>query len=223
MESGRTLMGSFFWWPPRGRFWRLKIQFSYEISPAYEFNGERIAENSSSQVPAGCKIPMNRKFLFFTFFFFCSIAVAQGEPQKREFNIYAIVKDSQASILEGYVSDQPDEVTVLSKDNQEKNIPLQYIESITLEKYTDAGSSRLDPYQEAKYSVRLRNSQEIYTLQKKYTFSLNTNVGVVTRSISPVINDIISKDLSRNPDQKSGEDKPLIEDKSIIFSLEFKF
>ena len=218
-------MGSFVWWPPRGRFWRLKIQLSYEISPAYESNSERITENSSSQMPARCEIPMNRKFLFFTFlfFFFCSIAVAQGEPQKREFNIFAIVKDSQASILEGYVSDQPDEVTVLSKDNQEKNIPLQYIESITLEKYTDAGSSRLDPYQEAKYSVRLRNSQEIYTLQKKYTFSLNTNVGVVTRSISPVINDIISKDLSRNPDQKSGEDKPLIEDKSIIFSLEFKF
>jgi hypothetical protein len=174
----------------------------------------------------GFDISMNRKYLLFTFlfFFFSSIALAQDEQQMKELNIRAIVKDSQDSILEGYVSALPEEVTVSSKDNQEKKIPSKYIKSITLEKSTDLGSSRLDPRQEAKYSVRVENSQEIYTLQKKYTFSLNTNVGVVTRSIDPeVISNIISKDLSGASKQKSAEDKSLIEDKSVIFSLEFKF
>jgi hypothetical protein len=156
---------------------------------------------------------MNRNFLLFTipFFFICSIALAQNEPQNKELN-YAIVKDSKDSILEGYISNQPYEVTVSSKDNQEKKIPSKYIKSITLEKISEVGPASLNPKQESKYSVRLENSQEIYTLRKKYTFSLNTNLGVVTRSIDPeTINNIISAD------------KPLIQDKSIIFSLEFKF
>ena len=171
-------------------------------------------------------MPMKRNFLFFTFlfFFFCSIALAQNEPQKEELNIFAIVKDSQDSILEGYISAQPYDVTVSSKDNQEKKIPSKYIKSITLEKIKEAGSASLDPRQEARYSVRLENSQEIYTLRKKYTFSLNTNVGVVTRSIDPeMINNINSKDFSSLLTQKSGDDKSLIQDKSIIFSLEFRF
>ena len=169
---------------------------------------------------------MNRNFLLFTipFFFICSIALAQNEPQKKELNIYAIVKDSQDSVLEGYISNQPYEVTVSSKDNQEKKIPSKYIKSITLEKISEVGPTSLDPKQGAKYSVRLENSQEIYTLRKKYTFSLNTNVGVVTRSIDPeIINNIISKDLSSSPTQTSVADKPFIQDKIIIFSLEFKF
>ena len=70
----------------------------------------------------------------------------------------------------------------------------------------------------------MENDQEIYTLRKKYTFSLNTNVGVVTRSIDPeMINSIVSKDLFSAPKQKSADDKSLIVDRSIIFSLEFKF
>ena len=169
---------------------------------------------------------MNRNFLLFTipFFFICSIALAQNEPKKKELNIFAIVKDSQDSVLEGYISNQPYEVTVSSKDNQEKKIPSKYIKSITLEKISEVGPVSLDPKQEAKYSVRLENSQEIYTLRKKYTFSLNTNVGVVTRNIDPeIINNIISKDLSSSPTQTSVADKPFIQDKIIIFSLEFKF
>jgi hypothetical protein len=170
---------------------------------------------------------MSRHFLLFTipFLFICSIALAQNEPQKKELlDIYAIVKDSQNSILEGYISNHPYEVTVSSKDNQEKKIPSKYIKSITLENISGVGLASLDPKQEAKYSVRLENSQEIYTLRKKYTFSLNSNVGVVTRSIDPeLINNIIPKDLSNIPTQTSVADKPFIQDKSIIFSLEFKF
>jgi hypothetical protein len=70
----------------------------------------------------------------------------------------------------------------------------------------------------------LENSQEIYTLKQKYTFNLNTHMGVVTRSIDPdVIQNIISRDLSNTPNRKSVEDRSLIQDKSVIFSLEFKF
>lgn len=171
-------------------------------------------------------MPMNRIFLLFAFllFFICSIALAQNEPQRMEPGVLAIVKDSRESIIEGYISAQPDEVTVYSKENKEEKILSKYIKSITLEKITEGGSINLDPKQESAYSVRLENSQEIYTLRKKYTFSLNTNVGVVTRSIDPdMINNIISKDPSGIPKQKSVEDKPFIQDKSIIFSLEFRF
>ena len=167
-----------------------------------------------------------RKYLLFTFllFFFCAIAFAQDKLQKDERNTLAILKDSQNSLLEGYVRDRPDEVTLSSRDNRERKVPSKYIKSITLERSTDFGSARLDPTQGARYSVRLENDQEIYTLRKKYTFSLNTNVGVVTRSIDPeMINNIVSKDLFSTPKQKSADDKTLIADRSIIFSLEFKF
>jgi hypothetical protein len=112
---------------------------------------------------------------------------------------------------------------VFSKDNQEEKIPLKYIKSITLEKISEMGPASLNPKQEAKYSVRLENSQEIYTLRNKYTFSLNTNAGVVTRSIDPEIVNILSGDYAGTSKQTSIADKPLIQDKSIIFSLEFKF
>jgi len=169
---------------------------------------------------------MRRMVPFFTllFFFFCPVALAQNGPQVKDLNIFAIVKDSKDSILEGYISAQPSDVIVYSRDNKEMKIPSKYIKSITLEKMTEAGSVNLDPKQEARYSVRLENSQEIYTLQKRYTFSLNTNVGVVTRSIDPeMINSMLSKNPSNSQKQKPVDDKSFIQDKSIIFSLEFRF
>ncbi|MBN2437039.1 MAG: hypothetical protein JXL20_00385 [Deltaproteobacteria bacterium] len=164
--------------------------------------------------------------LLFTFlsFFLCSTALALDESGQKALGIYAIVKDSQDSVLEGYISDQPREVTVSSADNQEKQIPSKYIKSITLEKMTDPGAAAPDPKQEAQYSVRLENSREIYTLRQKYTFSLNTSIGVVTRSIDPeTIKNIISSDISNAPNQKSPDNQSWIRDKSIIFSLELKF
>jgi hypothetical protein len=169
---------------------------------------------------------MNRTALLFTllFFLFCPVTLAQNGPQMKDLNIFAIVKDSKDSILEGYISAQPNEVMVYSKDNKEMKIPSKYIKSITLEKLTEVGSLNLDPKQEARYSVRLENSHEIYTLQKRYTFSLNTNVGVVTRSIDPeMINSMLSKNPSYSQKQKPVDDKSFIQDKSIIFSLEFRF
>ena len=173
---------------------------------------------------------MGRKILFFIFLFLfpCSIALAQSEEQKEEQkeepNILAVVKDAQGGVLEGYLRPQPEDVTVSSKDSEEKKIPAKYIKSITLEKIKEEGPAKIDPKQEAKYSVRVENSQEIYTLRKKYTFSLNTDLGLVTKSIDPeTINRILSKDVSAAEAQKSDKDKGFILDKSIIFSLEFKF
>jgi hypothetical protein len=176
-------------------------------------------------VLAGVDLLMRRDFLFFIFLFFLSssIVFAQSGEQKGEPNIFAIVKDAQGSILEGYLRAQPEEVTVFSKDNQEKKIPSKYIKSITLEKIKAEGPLA-DPKQEARYSVRLQNSQEIYTLREKYTFSLNTRIGVVTRTIDPdVIHDLFSKDASETQTIKSDRDEPFIQDKSIVFSLELKF
>ncbi len=61
-------------------------------------------------------------------------------------------------------------------------------------------------------------------MRKKYTFSLNTNLGVVTKSIDPeTINSVLSRDASAVPGNGDDKDKSFIQDKSIIFSLEFKF
>jgi CRISPR/Cas system-associated protein Cas7 (RAMP superfamily) len=172
---------------------------------------------------------MRRKFFFLILIFFFSYSLAFGQTddpgeQKDKPNIFAVVKDEQGDILEGYLHSQPEDVTVTSRDNQEKIIPSKYIKSITLEKVKPVGPPNLDPKQETKYSVRLENSQEIYTLRKKYTFSLNTNVGVVTKSIDPeTINSVLSRDASQSQATGTDKDKSFIQDKSIIFSLEFKF
>ena len=172
---------------------------------------------------------MRRKFFFLILIFFFSYSLAFGQTdtqseQKDKPNIFAVVKDEQGDILEGYLHSQPEDVTVTSRDNQEKIIPSKFIKSITLEKVKPVGPPNLDPKQETKYSVRLENSQEIYTLRKKYTFSLNTNVGVVTKSIDPeTINSVLSRDASQSQATGTDKDKSFIQDKSIIFSLEFKF
>jgi CRISPR/Cas system-associated protein Cas7 (RAMP superfamily) len=172
---------------------------------------------------------MRRKFFFLILIFFFSYSLAFGQTddpgeQKDKPNIFAVVKDEQGDILEGYLHSQPEDVTVTSRDNQEKIIPSKYIKSITLEKVKPVGPPNLDPKQETKYSVRLENSQEIYTLRKTYTFSLNTNVGVVTKSIDPeTINSVLSRDASQSQATGTDKDKSFIQDKSIIFSLEFKF
>ncbi len=163
-------------------------------------------------------------FLFLIPFLSYSFALGQTDVPKDQPNIFAIVKDGQGDILEGYLRFQPEEVTVSSKDNREKTIPSKYIKSIILEKVKEEGPATLDPKLESRYSVRLENSQEIYTLRKKYTFSLNTNVGVVTKTIDPeMINSILSKDAAQAEAAKTDKEKPLLQDKRVVFSLEFKF
>jgi hypothetical protein len=98
---------------------------------------------------------------------------------------------------------------------------VKYIKSITLEKIKSEVPGE-DSKKQATYNVRLENSQEIYTLKKKYSFSLNTNLGLVTRIIDPeMVNNIFNKETS--PSGKTETEKPFIQDKSVVFSLEFKF
>lgn len=169
---------------------------------------------------------MTGKFLFFTLLSvcLCSAAFAQNAQRHNEPHLFAIVKDSENAILQGYIKAQPHEVIVSTQDNQERKFLSKYLKSITLEKINEVGPANPDLKQEPKYAVRFENSQEIFTLRKKYTFSLNTNLGVVTRSIDPdMIGHIVSNDRSGLPKQQSVEDNPFIQDKSILFSLEFKF
>lgn len=160
--------------------------------------------------------------IFLVFLF--SLAQAQDqtspgvEDQKK---VLALVKDAQGETLEGYLHLNSNELIVRSKENKEEAIPVKYIKSITLEKQPEIlpGEQLIKP---PAYSVRLQNSQDIYTLDKKYTFSLTTDVGIVTKSINPEeLKNITSKDgqLANGPNDW----KSLIQDKSIIFSLEFKF
>jgi len=155
------------------------------------------------------------------FFLLSSVALAQGPAPEEKKSIYAIVKDGQGETVEGYLRLSTDELAVRSKENQEKTVPVKYIKSITLEKTKDEAPGE-DPKREATYTIRLENSQEIYTLHKKYTFSLNTNLGLVTKTIDPdKVNSLFSKDASQSA--KIDDGKPFFQDKSIIFSLEFKF
>ncbi|HSR14018.1 MAG TPA: hypothetical protein VLS90_21400, partial [Thermodesulfobacteriota bacterium] len=121
--------------------------------------------------------------------------------------ILAVVRDDTGSILEGILQYRPDEIVVTSRENKEESIPSKLIKAITLEKVKTEGPVSLDPNQDHRYSVRVRNSQEIYTLKKKYTVSLSTSLGVVTKSIDPeVINNILSKESSAQV--KADKDKP---------------
>src|SRR3989304_4967016 len=49
-------------------------------------------------------------------------------------SIYAITSDTQGEAVEGFLRLSSDELTVRTKEGQEKLIPVKYIKSITLEK-----------------------------------------------------------------------------------------
>ena len=154
---------------------------------------------------------------------FHSTVLGQTGEAKETPNLLAVMQDAEGGTWEGYLRSAPKEIAVSSQDHQEKTIPFQYIKSITLEKIKAEGLLA-DPKQEARYSVRLQNSQEIYTLREKYTFSLNTQVGVVTRTVDPeIIYNLFSKDASQTQAMKPDGNEPFIQDKSIVFSLEMKF
>ena len=161
-------------------------------------------------------------FLVLVFLLTPSVILAQSLlPLERE-NIYVMLEDIQGNRSEGYLQLYPQEVTISTKDNIEKSIPLSIIESIKVEKIQEGlpGADKLGG--ESYYSVRLQNSQEIFTLQKKYTFSLNTSVGVVTKNIDPdAVKHSLQKDSTLANDPKSNQ--PFIRDQSVILSLEIKF
>jgi len=164
------------------------------------------------------------KFIFLVFVFLLTPAIilAQSPLLQEKENIYVMVKDIQGNRLEGYLQLYPQEVTVSTEDNKEKSIPLRMIESIKVEKIPGGlpGADKLGG--ESHYSVRLQNSQEIFTLQKKYTFSLNTSVGVVTKNIDPeAVKPSLKKDVT--PASRPESNQPFIQGPSVILSLEIKF
>jgi len=155
------------------------------------------------------------KFLFLILMLILAplIALAQTKDKLEKDGIYVVVEDTKGEKLEGYLRFSPEELLVSTKDNQEKSVPLKQIEFIRLEKITGGVPGAEQPGTEAYYSVQLQNSQEIFTLRNKYTFSLSTSLGIVTKTIDPgIVQDLFRKDSS------SG-----IRDRGAVFSLEFKF
>jgi len=166
-------------------------------------------------------------FLVLVFLLTPAIILAKSPLLQDKEDIYVIVKDMQGDRLEGFLQLYPQEVTVSTEDNKEKSIPLNMIESIKVEKTQDGlpGADKLGG--ESYYSVRMQNSQEIFTLQKKYTFSLNTSLGVVTKNVDPeAVKHSFQKDSTLEDStlaNKPESNHPFIRGESVILSLEIKF
>jgi hypothetical protein len=160
---------------------------------------------------------MGPKFFFLTLVFLLTpaITLAQTQVLQEKEGIYAVIKDAQGERVEGYLRFYPEELTVSTKDNQEKSIPLKIIQSIKLEKVHGGIPGADQPGGEVYYSVRLQNSQELFTLSKKYTFSLSTSIGLVTKTLDP---EVANRSSGRSPSEQ-----PFIREESVVFSLEFKF
>jgi len=151
-----------------------------------------------------------------------TILLAQAQFLQENESIYAIVRDMEGERLEGYLRLYPNEIIVSTKDGQEKSIPLKIIESIKVEKIQGGIPGAGHPGGESYYSVRIKNSQEIFTLKKKVTFSLNTSAGVVTKTLDPEVGQgSLRKDSSSIP--KSQSEQPLIRGQGVALSLEIKF
>jgi hypothetical protein len=161
-------------------------------------------------------------FLVLVFLLSPAITLAQSPLLQKKEDIYVIVKNIQGNRLEGYLQLYSEEVAVSTKDNKEKSIPLELIESIKVEKIQGPIPEIDKLGGESYYSVRLHNSQEIFTLQKKYTFSLNTSVGVVVKTVDPeTVKGSSLQDSSLASKHESGQLS--IKDKNVVLSLEIKF
>ena len=156
------------------------------------------------------------------FLFAPTMLLAQAPPLQEKEGIYVVVKDARGEKVEGYLRLYPNEITVSTKGDQEKSIPLKLIESIKVEKIQGGIPGSDQPGAESYYSVRLQNSQEIFTLKKKVTFSLNTSAGVVTKTLDPEAGQgSFRKDSASIP--KSQSEQSLIRGEEVALSLEIKF
>jgi len=154
---------------------------------------------------------------------FHSVALAQIGGLKETPSILMTLPDVQGERSEGYFLLPPRETTVSVKDDKENTGLSKYLKSITLGEIKEE-SLVADPRQEAKYSLRLENSQRIYAFRKKYTLSLNASLGLVTRTVDPAsIYTLFSRESSQTPAIRQSEDQSLVADKSIFFSLQLSF
>jgi hypothetical protein len=178
----------------------------------------------SEHVPVNTVIVVKRFSAFLVLFLLFSPALLLAEPQllQDDESVQVTLKDSQGERLEGYLRLPAADMTVAGQDNKDKAVSLKIIESIKLEKVTGGVPGADQPGVESYYSVRLQNSQEIFRLSNKYTFLLNTQAGVLTKTIDPkALQEAPSKESLASP--KANTDKPFIRDKSVILSLEMKF
>jgi hypothetical protein len=161
-------------------------------------------------------------FLIFILIFVSFVGLAKSEDKKEEEDIYVVIEDAKGERLEGYLRFSPEELLVSTKDKQEKSVPLKNIEIIKLEKITGGVPGGELEGSEGYYSVKLQNSQELFTLQRKYTFSLKTSLGLVTQTVDPAgVGNLFQKD-SASPSTPQ-VDKPFVRDRNVVFRLEFKF
>jgi len=151
-----------------------------------------------------------------------TVALAQTQDKREKDGIYVVVEDMKGEKLEGYLRFSPEELLVCTEENQEKSIPLKNIEFIKLEKIAGGVPGGDQVGSEGYYSVKLQNSQELFTLRKKYTFSLNTSLGVVTQTLDPErVGNLFQKESVSAPTSQG--EKPFVRDRTVVFSLEFKF
>ena len=150
------------------------------------------------------------------------ILLAQVQFLQEKESIHAIVKDVKGERLEGYLRLYPNEITVSTKDGQEKSIPLKIVESIKVEKIQGGIPGADQPGAESYYSVRVQNGQEIFTLKKKVTFSLNTSAGVVTKTLDPEVGQSSLRKDASSAIRSQGE-QSFIRGEGVALSLEIKF
>jgi hypothetical protein len=159
--------------------------------------------------------------LVLIWFLFQSFALGQAAQEETP-TISALLRDLKEETLEKDLPLDMGEIPFSTQENEEKTAPSKYLQSLILEKKKD--ESATDPTQEARYSLRLENSQKIYTLRRRYTLSLNTSLGLVTRAIDPgIVYHLFSRNDSPAQTLKSGNDESLIQDRNIFFSLQFTF
>lgn len=163
--------------------------------------------------------------LGFLFLLVCPAAWGQDAARDQTEKPYVVIEDVQGKRLEGYLMLYPKEITVTSEEKKEKPVPIKAIESIRFEK-VDPGVPGADRRGEAQYSVRLKNSNDVYTLKDKYSLSINTELGVIIRDIDPErVQSFLGKEPSSPPPPSPGSStsNSLIRDKSFVLSLELKF
>jgi hypothetical protein len=144
-----------------------------------------------------------------------TIALAQSQVREEKETIYAAIKEVQGERIEGRLHFHPEGLQGSTKDNQEKSILEKIIQSIKLEKIFGGIPGADRPGVESYYSVRFQNDQDLFTLDKKYTFTLNTSLGLMTKTLDPEAG---NRSSGRPP---TGQ--PFIRHESVAFSLEFKF
>ena len=158
---------------------------------------------------------MIRSIVFILSFLFLvapTLTQAQNQGPEEKRTIYDVAKDAQGDKAEGYVMVNPDKLTLSTKEYQEKSTPPELVEFVKLEKIEGKIPEGISG--EGYYSFRLQKNQEIYRLKDKYTISLNTSVGVLTRMIDPLRTFDVFKDSSG---------QSFIRDKNLLLSLELRF